>query len=86
MSYENRDLIRKPLCMLRPTAEQREKLIRFAMRRSNGGAVAPTLLDALMEAVELAEMDEAGGSRLHAANASQKDRIDMGPFAALRMA
>lgn len=86
MSYENRDLIRKPLCMIRPTDEQRERILRFSRNKSNGGALAPTLLDVVMAAVEEAERLEAGGSRLHAANASQKDRLDMGPFAALRAA
>ena len=53
MSYKNRDLVRKPICMLRGSKEEYEKLTSLALRLSNGGAVAPTLLDLLLKRKEL---------------------------------
>lgn len=83
MSYSNRRLIRKPFSLLRASEEEREKLLRFAERVSNGAAVAPTLLDVLLKA---AEEQALADERMHAANASQRARVDSGPFAVLMRA
>lgn len=80
MAYDNRDLIREPLCMLRPNKEQREKLLRFAQRRSNGGHIAPTLLDALLEMADQMEMEE---EIRHAPNAMTSGRVDRNIFGGL---
>lgn len=80
MTYRNRDLIREPLCMLRASKEEREKLIAWAERRSNGGAVAPTLLDALLR---LADEEIHQEERSHRANATQRHGLDRNAFGAL---
>lgn len=80
MSYQNRDLIRKPLCLLRASKEEREKLISWAEMKSNGGAVAPTLLDALLALADKELMEE---ERRHAANARQRTGLDRNAFGAL---
>ncbi|MDR0216164.1 MAG: hypothetical protein LBJ15_19515 [Comamonas sp.] len=80
MTYQNRDLIRKPLCMLRPNEEQREKLLRLAQRRSNGGHIAPTLLDALLEMADQMEIEE---ERRHAPNPISRGQLDRNVFGGL---
>ncbi|MGF6212365.1 hypothetical protein [Comamonas sp. 4034] len=49
MAYENRDLVRVPICMLRGSKEEEEKLLRLAKRLSNGGSTAVALRDALLK-------------------------------------
>lgn len=80
MSYKNRDLVRKPICMLRGSKEEYEKLTSLALRLSNGGAVAPTLLDLLLK---LADEEAEKEVRLHEANASRGRGLDRNVFGAL---
>ena len=80
MTYKNRELIREPICMLRGSKEQCEKLLRWAERRSNGGAVAPTLLEALLELADEMEVQEV---RRHAPNPMSHGRVDRNVFGGL---
>lgn len=81
MTYRNRELIREPLCMLRASKEEREKLTRLAESVSNGGAVAPTLLDLLLKLAD--EQETAADERVHAGNATRRGRLDRNAFGAL---
>lgn len=83
MTYKNRELIREPICMLRGSKEQREKLLRWAERRSNGGAVAPTLLDALLQLAEEMDLED---ERRHAPNPMGSGRVDRNVFGGLIVA
>lgn len=80
MTYRNRDLIRKPICLLRGSKEEQEKLTRLAERMSNGGAVAPTLLEILLKAADELEMAD---ERMHSANATHRSRVDRNVFGGL---
>lgn len=80
MTYKNRELIREPICMLRGSKEEREKLMRLAERLSDGGAVAPTLLDALLRLADEQEMVEW---RSHVPNRSHRGGLDRNAFGAL---
>ena len=80
MIYKNRDLVREPICMLRGSKEEREKLLRLAERLSRGGAVAPTLLDALLR---YADEQEEMEMRLHDANARRERGLDRNVFGGL---
>lgn len=79
MTYQNRELIREPICMLRGSKEQREKLIAWANRRSNGGAVAPTLLDALLQLADEIDAEEVR----HAPNPMSRGQLDRNVFGGL---
>ncbi len=79
MAYENRSLMRDPLCMIRVNEDEREKLIRFANRLCSGGAPAVTLREALLKLADEAEEQEEVG-RSHAANPIHPRRLDRNAF------
>ena len=82
MAYDNRSLMRDPLCMIRVNHEEREKLLRLANRLCDGGAPAVTLREALLKLAD--EVDEGDAPvRRHEGNASHGRRLDRNVFGGL---
>ena len=83
MAYDNRTLMRDPLCMIRVNQEERDKLLRLANRLCSGGAPAVTLREALLRLADEADEKDLVTLRVHEPNASQTHRIDRNVFGGL---